>query len=94
MAQLVKNLSTMRETWVQALGQEDPLEKGKATHSGILRVHGVAKSRTRLLRADFLVEARSGRMMTGRGGLGGVIIGERQEEVLSGQREKDVQRPR
>ena len=57
-------------------------------------VHGVAKSRTRLLRADFRVEARSGRMMTGRGGLGGVSMGERQEEGLSGQREKDVQRPR
>ena len=36
MAQLVKNLPTMRETWVQSLGWEDPLEKGKATHSGIL----------------------------------------------------------
>ena len=35
-AQLVKNLSAMRETWVQSLGWEDPLEKGKATHSSIL----------------------------------------------------------
>ena len=34
--QLVKNLPAMRETWVQSLGWEDPLEKGKATHSGIL----------------------------------------------------------
>ena len=34
-AQLVKNLPTMRETWVQSLGWEDPLEKGKATHSNI-----------------------------------------------------------
>ena len=33
MAQLVKNLPAMRETWVQSLGWEDPLEKGKATHS-------------------------------------------------------------
>ena len=32
-AQLVKNLPAMRETWVQSLGWEDPLEKGKATHS-------------------------------------------------------------
>ena len=32
-AQLVKNLPGMRETWVQSLGWEDPLEKGKATHS-------------------------------------------------------------
>ena len=36
MAQLVKNAPAMRETWVQSLGWEDPLEKGKATHSRIL----------------------------------------------------------
>ena len=36
MAQLVKNLPTMWETWVQSLGWEDPLEKGKATHSSTL----------------------------------------------------------
>ena len=35
-AQLVENLPAMRETWVQSLGWEDPLEKGKATHSRIL----------------------------------------------------------
>ena len=35
-AQLVKNPPTMQETWVQSLGWEDPLEKGKATHSSIL----------------------------------------------------------
>ena len=35
-AQLVKNLPVMRETLVQLLGWEDPLEKGKATHSSIL----------------------------------------------------------
>jgi len=35
-AQLVKNLPTMRETWVRSLGWEDPLEKGTATHSSIL----------------------------------------------------------
>ena len=35
-AQLVKNLPAMRETWVHSLGWEDPLEKGKATHSSIL----------------------------------------------------------
>jgi len=34
-AHLVKNLPTMRETWVPSLGWEDPLEKGKATHSPI-----------------------------------------------------------
>ena len=35
-AQLVKNLPAMQETWFQSLGWEDPLEKGKATHSSIL----------------------------------------------------------
>ena len=34
--QPVKNLPTVRETWVQSLGWEDPLEKGKATHSSFL----------------------------------------------------------
>ena len=48
--QTVKNLPAMWETWVRFLGWEDPLEKGKATHSSILawRIpwtgHGVAKS--------------------------------------------------
>ena len=35
-AQLVKSPPAMQETWVQSLGGEDPLEKGKATHSSIL----------------------------------------------------------
>ena len=35
-AQAVKSLSTMQETWVQLLGWEDSLEKGMATHSSIL----------------------------------------------------------
>ena len=35
-AQLVKNLSSMQETWVPLLGQEDPLEKEMATHSSVL----------------------------------------------------------
>ena len=35
-AQLVKNLPAIWETWVQSLGWEDPLEKGKATYSSIL----------------------------------------------------------
>ena len=35
-AQTVKNLPAMQETWVQSLGQEDPLEKGMASHSSIL----------------------------------------------------------
>ena len=35
-AQLVKNLPATQEIWVQSLGWEDRLEKGKATHSSIL----------------------------------------------------------
>ena len=54
MAQLVKNLPAMRETWVQFLGWENPLENGKATYSSILAyripwtliVYEVAKSWT------------------------------------------------
>ena len=61
-AQMVKNLLTVWENWLQSLGQEDPLEKGMAIHSSILAwripmdrgawqtiVHGVTKSRTRLI---------------------------------------------
>ena len=61
-AQIVKNLPAVQETWVQSLGREDPLEKGMATHSSILAwrlpqteqpgwratVHEVTKSWTRL----------------------------------------------
>ena len=60
-AQMVKNLPATRETWVQSLGWEDPLEEGMASHSCILAwripmdrrasqatVHGVTKSRTQL----------------------------------------------
>ena len=59
MAQAGKSLPAMRETQVQSLGQEDPLEKEMATHprilaweipctgeSGGVTVHGFAKSRT------------------------------------------------
>ena len=35
-AQTIKCLPTVRETWVRSLGWEDPWEKGKATHSSIL----------------------------------------------------------
>ena len=35
-AQMVNNLPAMQETWVQSLGQEDPLEKEMVTHSSIL----------------------------------------------------------
>ena len=36
MSQLVKNPPALQETWVRSLGWEEPLEKGKATHSSIL----------------------------------------------------------
>ena len=36
LAKMVKNMPAMYETWVWSLGQEDPLEKGMATHSSIL----------------------------------------------------------
>ena len=35
MAQMVKNLPAVQETWVQSLGRDDPLEKGMAAHSSI-----------------------------------------------------------
>ena len=35
-AQTIKTLPAMQETWVHSLGQEDPLEKGVTTHSSIL----------------------------------------------------------
>ena len=39
---MLKTLPTMQETWVRSLGQEDPLEEERATHSSILawRIHG------------------------------------------------------
>ena len=48
---MAQNLPVMQEAWVRSLGWEDPLEKGKATHSSILAwripwtvlVHGVTK---------------------------------------------------
>ena len=53
MAQMVKNLPGMWETGVRSLGQEDALEKGRATHSSILAwrtpwTEEVSKSQTRL----------------------------------------------
>ena len=43
---MIKNLPAMQETWVQPLGQEDPLEKGMAIHSNILalRIPGIEES--------------------------------------------------
>ena len=58
MAQLIKNLPAKRETWVQPLGREDPLKKGKATHSSLKNsmdciVHAVAKSQIQLSKFPF-----------------------------------------
>ena len=66
MAQTVKNLPAMQETWVRSLGGKDSLEKGMATHSSILAwknsmgrgawwatVPGVAKSQTQLSNFNF-----------------------------------------
>ena len=46
MAQIVKNLPAMQKTQAQSLGQEDPLEKGTATHASILvwRILWIEKS--------------------------------------------------
>ena len=60
-AQLVENPPAMRETWVGSLGWEDPLEKGKATHSSVLAwripwgyiVHEAAKSQAQLSNFHF-----------------------------------------
>ena len=54
-AQLVKHLPAMWKTWVQSLGWEEPLEKGKATHSSILawRILWVAKAETWLSNFHF-----------------------------------------
>ena len=48
-AQMVKNLPVMQETWVQSLGLEDPLENRMATHSSILVVSLVAQMVKNLL---------------------------------------------
>ena len=60
-AQMVRSLPAMWETWVPSLAWEDPLEEGMATHSSVLAwrtpmdrggwqatVHGVAKSQTQM----------------------------------------------
>ena len=75
---MVNNLLVMQEIRVQSLGQEDPLEKGMATHSSVLAwrihgqrgswwaatVHGVAKNPARLsnLSLSLLTNHRQGRV--------------------------------
>jgi len=43
MVQTIKNLPAIQETWVQSLDQEDPLDKGMATHSSILAENAMAE---------------------------------------------------
>ena len=76
---MVKNPSTMWETWVQSLGWEDPLEEGMATHSSILAwripmekrawhitVHGVAELDTTELLSTHLLRLLSLKVQTTR----------------------------
>ena len=72
-AQLVKNSLAMQETWVRSLSWEDPLEKGKDTHSSTLAwriswtiVHGVAESQTQL--SDFHITSQDSGHHAGRHG--------------------------
>ena len=72
MAQLVKNPPAVQETWVQSLGWEDHLEKGKATlqYSGLENtkdsiVHGVTKSQTQLSDFHFHFRESCGRKQRG-----------------------------
>ena len=65
MAQAVKRLSTMQETWVRSLGREDPLEKempgkshGQRSLVGYSPFHGVAQRRTWLSNFTFTLPAR------------------------------------
>ena len=72
-AQTVKHLPAMRETWVQSLGQEDPLEEGMGTHPSILAwripmdrgawraaAYSVAQSHTRLKQVSSNSRLRAG----------------------------------
>ena len=72
-AQAVKNLPAMQETGVRSLSQEDPMEKGMATHSSILTSRipwteepgrlqstGVTKSRKRLSKEHFRFPTQAG----------------------------------
>ena len=71
-AQLVKNLPVIWEAWVQSLGWEDPLEKGKTTHSQYSSlensmhsiVHRAAKSQTQLRDFPFRFQILSSRIVT------------------------------
>ena len=70
-AQQVKNPPAVWKTWIWSLSREDPLEKGKATHSSILAygipwtiVHGVAKSQTWLSYCHFHFQSTCKCMLT------------------------------
>ena len=59
-AQLIKNLPALWETWVHTLGWEDPLKKGKATHSSILawRIQSMG-SQSQIRLSDFSLSGNS-----------------------------------
>ena len=63
MAQNVKNLPAMQETWVPSLGRDDPLEEDMVTHSSILAwgaaVHGEADTTDTFLLHHFLLRSPS-----------------------------------
>ena len=59
MAQLVKNPPAMRETWVQSQGLDDPLEKGKATHSSTLAWRIPFRYDLNQIPYDYTVEVRN-----------------------------------
>ena len=59
MAQTVKNLLAMKETWVQSLGQEYPLEKGMATHSSMWQGRGAGLQSHRHQAAEWTEVSRA-----------------------------------
>ena len=59
MAQLVKNPPAMRETWVQSQGWDDPLEKGKASHSSTLAWRIPFRYDLNQIPYDYTVEVRN-----------------------------------
>ena len=55
MAQMVKKLPAVQETWVQSLGQKDPLEKVMATHSSIMAFANICKIREKCITDAHLI---------------------------------------
>ena len=86
MAQLVKNLPAMPETWVQSLGWDDLLEMRKITHSSILAWRipwTVAKSQTQLSNFHFTSKVNGLSGEEGTDGGGGNNITSQRTEILN-----------